>query len=147
MPADALWTFAMACNVYLSFFRQYDMSQLRGLEWKYLGGCYGIPFVPALVFLFVSSGARGKVYGDAVVRVLQMCPPFLILILANATIAMVLGVGKMERLEDSSLLRTRLARHYRDRVHLRQSRPGCLSMAQAPAFPRSKWHQDFDADE
>ncbi|OAP55362.1 hypothetical protein AYL99_10335 [Fonsecaea erecta] len=66
MPADALWTFAMACNVYLSFFRQYDASQLRSLEWRYLGACYGIPFIPALVFLFVSSGDRGKVYGDAV---------------------------------------------------------------------------------
>ncbi|KIX96264.1 uncharacterized protein Z520_08042 [Fonsecaea multimorphosa CBS 102226] len=66
MPADALWTFAMACNVYLSFFRQYDASQLRSLEWRYLGACYGIPFIPAFVFLFVSSGDRGKVYGDAV---------------------------------------------------------------------------------
>ncbi|OCT48118.1 putative cAMP receptor-like protein [Cladophialophora carrionii] len=66
LPADALWTFAMACNVYLSFFHQYDASQLRGLEWRYLGACYGIPFLPALVFLFINSGGRGKVYGDAV---------------------------------------------------------------------------------
>ncbi|KIW62355.1 hypothetical protein PV04_10536 [Phialophora macrospora] len=66
LPADALWTFAMACNVYLSFFRQYDGSQLRDLEWRYLGACYGIPFLPAFVFLFVNSGGRGKVYGDAV---------------------------------------------------------------------------------
>ncbi|KIW74285.1 hypothetical protein Z517_12225 [Fonsecaea pedrosoi CBS 271.37] len=66
LPADALWTFAMACNVYLSFFRQYDASQLRGLEWRYLGACYGFPFVPALVFLFVGSDGKGKVYGDAV---------------------------------------------------------------------------------
>ncbi|KAH0848865.1 hypothetical protein AYO21_09565 [Fonsecaea monophora] len=66
LPADALWTFAMACNVYLSFFRQYDASQIRGLEWRYLGACYGVPFVPALVFLFVSSDGKGKVYGDAV---------------------------------------------------------------------------------
>ena len=67
LPADALWTFAMACNVYLSFFRQYDPSQLRGLEWRYLIACYGIPFVPAFIFLFIDSGDRGKVYGDAVV--------------------------------------------------------------------------------
>ncbi|OQU98190.1 hypothetical protein CLAIMM_04011 isoform 1 [Cladophialophora immunda] len=66
LPADALWTFAMACNVYLSFFRQYDASQLRSLEWRYLGACYGVPFIPAFVFLFVSSGDKGKVYGDAV---------------------------------------------------------------------------------
>lgn len=67
MPADALWTFAMACNVYLSFFRHYDSSQLRRLEWTYLGACYGIPLVPALVFLFVSTPSRGKIYGDAAV--------------------------------------------------------------------------------
>ncbi|EXJ54668.1 hypothetical protein A1O7_10009 [Cladophialophora yegresii CBS 114405] len=66
LPADALWTFAMACNVYLSFFRQYDALKLRGLEWRYLAACYGIPFLPAFVFLFVNSGDRGKVYGDAV---------------------------------------------------------------------------------
>lgn len=58
----------MACNVYLSFFRQYDAGQLRGLEWKYLVLCYGLPFVPALAFLFIQSGSSGKVYGDAVVR-------------------------------------------------------------------------------
>lgn len=68
LPADALWTFAMACNVYLSFFRQYDSAQLKGLEWKYLGACYGVPFIPAIVFLFVSTPSRGKVFGGAVVR-------------------------------------------------------------------------------
>ena len=57
----------MACNVYLSFFRQYDAAQLRGLEWRYLGACYGIPFIPAFVFLFIDTGRKGKVYGDAVV--------------------------------------------------------------------------------
>ncbi|KIV97814.1 hypothetical protein PV10_01520 [Exophiala mesophila] len=66
MPADALWTFAMACNVYLSFFRHYDSSQLRRLEWTYFGACYGVPLIPALTFLFVSTPSRGKIYGDAV---------------------------------------------------------------------------------
>ncbi|KAJ6004807.1 hypothetical protein N7540_012606 [Penicillium herquei] len=36
MLADALWTFAMACNVYLTIFHKYDSDQLRQLEWKYL---------------------------------------------------------------------------------------------------------------
>ncbi|KAJ9614626.1 hypothetical protein H2200_002763 [Cladophialophora chaetospira] len=66
LPADALWTFAMACNVYLSFFRQFDAHQLRALEWRYLAACYGIPFIPGLVFLFIDSPGKGKVYGDAV---------------------------------------------------------------------------------
>lgn len=67
LPADALWTFAMACNVYLSFFHQFDSAQLKGLEWKYLGACYGVPFIPAIVFLFVNTPSRGKVFGSAAV--------------------------------------------------------------------------------
>ena len=67
MPADALWTFAMACNVYLTFFRKYDAKQLRLLEWRYILLCYGIPFVPAFVYFFVRSDSRGRVYGSAVV--------------------------------------------------------------------------------
>ena len=67
MVADALWTFAMACNVYLTFFRKYDAEQLRMLEWKYILFCYGVPFIPAFIFFFVRSESRGKVYGSAVV--------------------------------------------------------------------------------
>ncbi|KAJ9654870.1 hypothetical protein H2198_006143 [Neophaeococcomyces mojaviensis] len=66
MPADALWTFAMACNVWLSFFRSYDATTLRRLEFKYLLACYGLPFIPAFVYLFVETYERGKVYGSAV---------------------------------------------------------------------------------
>lgn len=67
MPADALWTFAMGCNVWLSFFRSYDASALRRLEWKYLIACYGLPFIPAFIYIFVSTFDRGRVYGSAVV--------------------------------------------------------------------------------
>lgn len=74
MPADALWTFAMACNVYLSFFHRYDATKLRALEWRYLVACYGIPFVPALVFLFIETEKKGKLYGDAVVSFLSFFP-------------------------------------------------------------------------
>jgi hypothetical protein len=69
MPADALWTFAMACNVYLTFFYKYNSEQLRRLECKYLIFCYGLPFIPAFVYFFVKTKARGKVYGSAVVSV------------------------------------------------------------------------------
>jgi hypothetical protein len=71
MPADALWTLTMACNVYLSFFRKYSQHDLRGLEWKYGIFCYGIPFVPALAYLFVNNPVRGRVYGSAVVSLLE----------------------------------------------------------------------------
>ncbi|KAE8375907.1 hypothetical protein BDV26DRAFT_283095 [Aspergillus bertholletiae] len=66
MPADALWTFAMACNVYLTFFYKYNSDQLRRLEWKYILFCYGLPFIPAFAYFFVKTKARGKVYGYAV---------------------------------------------------------------------------------
>lgn len=67
MPADALWTFAMAFNVYLTFFHKYDASRLRRLEWKYVLLCYGLPFIPAFVYFFVKNEAKGPVYGSAVV--------------------------------------------------------------------------------
>ncbi|KAI9780522.1 MAG: hypothetical protein M1839_006640 [Geoglossum umbratile] len=65
MPADSLWTLAMACNVYLTFFRKYNAAQLKKQEWKYFLTCYGIPFIPAVTYLFVESKSRGKVYGPA----------------------------------------------------------------------------------
>lgn len=61
----------MSCNVWLSFFRSYDAAALRRLEYKYLLACYGVPFVPALIYLFVSTMGRGKIYGSAVVS--QSC--------------------------------------------------------------------------
>lgn len=67
MPADALWTFAMACNVWLSFFRNYDSATFRRLEYKYILACYGIPFVPAFVYLFIRTEDRDRIYGPAVV--------------------------------------------------------------------------------
>ncbi|KAJ5199498.1 hypothetical protein N7472_004702 [Penicillium cf. griseofulvum] len=66
MPADALWTFAMACNVYLTFFHKYNSEQLRQLEWKYVLCCYGVPFVPAFAYFFIQTQARGRLYGSAI---------------------------------------------------------------------------------
>jgi hypothetical protein len=65
MPADALWTLAMACNVYLTFFKKYNAQQLRALEWKYMIFCYGVPFIPAFTYFFIQTPGRGKVYGSA----------------------------------------------------------------------------------
>lgn len=67
MPADALWIFSMACNVYLTFFHKYNSEQLRRLEWKYVIFCYGLPFIPSFSYFFVNTKERGKVYGAAVV--------------------------------------------------------------------------------
>lgn len=68
MPADALWTFAMAFNVYLTFFRKYNSEQLRRLEWKYVVLCYGLPLIPAFSYFFIRTRSRGKIYGAAIVR-------------------------------------------------------------------------------
>ncbi|KFY91441.1 hypothetical protein V500_04672 [Pseudogymnoascus sp. VKM F-4518 (FW-2643)] len=65
MPADSLWTLAMAFNVYLTFFHRYSASQLRSLEWKYLLFCYGVPFVPAIAFVFAGTEDRGRIFGSA----------------------------------------------------------------------------------
>jgi hypothetical protein len=74
MPADALWTFAMACNVFLTFFRQYDAAALRKLEWKWIVFNYGLPFIPALIYCFIETSKRGKFYGSAVVsEFLRLC--------------------------------------------------------------------------
>ena len=72
MPADSLWTLAMALNVYLTFRHRFSSSQLRSLEKKYILLCYGIPFVPAIVYAFLRTEARGRVYGDATVSLFQI---------------------------------------------------------------------------
>src|SRR5690348_16091922 len=66
--ADLLWNFCMAVNLYLAVFHRFSALDLRKMEWKYCLFCYGTPFVPALVLLFVKSETRGRVYGDAIVR-------------------------------------------------------------------------------
>ncbi|EXV03656.1 7 transmembrane receptor domain protein [Metarhizium robertsii] len=65
MPADAFWTLAMAINVYLTFYFKFDAERLRRMEIAYLIGCYGIPFVPAFVFLFIKDHDGARVYGNA----------------------------------------------------------------------------------
>jgi hypothetical protein len=66
MAADAYWTLAMACNVYLTFYYKFDAQQLRHLEIYYLICCYGLPFVPAFVFIFAKTQEKGHIYGNAI---------------------------------------------------------------------------------
>lgn len=65
MPADALWTLAMAINVYLTFYHRYDAERLKKLELWYIFCCYGIPFLPAVVGIFVATADQGRMYTDA----------------------------------------------------------------------------------
>ncbi|OBT47495.1 hypothetical protein VE00_03261 [Pseudogymnoascus sp. WSF 3629] len=102
MPADSLWTLAMAVNVYLTFFHRYSASQLRSLEWKYLLACYCIPFVPALVFIFIKTEERGRIFGSAVLwcwitvewnalRIAIFYGPVWVVLLATMTIYVFIG--------------------------------------------------------
>lgn len=55
----------MALNVYLTVFKKYTTKRLRNLEVAYILTCYGIPFVPAMIFLFPKDHAGVPVYGSA----------------------------------------------------------------------------------
>ncbi|KAL7949284.1 putative G-protein coupled receptor protein [Trichoderma barbatum] len=66
LPADALWTLAMAINVYLTFYHKYEARDLRKIEPIYLMLCYGLPLVPATVFLFVKDREGARIYGPSV---------------------------------------------------------------------------------
>lgn len=66
--SDAFWIFCMAFNVYMTLFHQYTSRDLKKLEWRYFLFCYGVPFVPALVFLILTSEGTAKIYGSSTVR-------------------------------------------------------------------------------
>ena len=68
LPADALWNLAMAINVYLTLFKKYNAQQLKALEWRYHLMCYGAPLLVAVVYLFVDTPDRGRIYGPATVN-------------------------------------------------------------------------------
>ena len=65
LPADALWNLSMAINVYLTLFKKYTPAQLRALEWRYMLFNYGLSFVIAFAYCFISTTDRGKMYGPA----------------------------------------------------------------------------------
>lgn len=67
LGVDALWALCMAFNVHLALFRGWTSQRMRAQEWKYFLGCYGCSFIPALVYLFVNTKGRGKIYGPALV--------------------------------------------------------------------------------
>lgn len=68
IPADSLWTLCMALNVYLTFFKNYDSTMIRALEKWYCLFCYGVPLLPALIFLIVDKATQAtNIYGPATV--------------------------------------------------------------------------------
>lgn len=67
MMADSMWVLCMALNVMLVFFHRYDSRRLRRLEKWYLSFAYGIPLVPALIYLIVEKARQERIYGPATV--------------------------------------------------------------------------------
>lgn len=65
LGVDTLWALCMGFNVYLALFRGWTSERMRRQEWKYFLGCYGCSFIPALVYLFVNTKSRGRIYGPA----------------------------------------------------------------------------------
>ncbi|KAI4121552.1 MAG: hypothetical protein LQ338_006297 [Usnochroma carphineum] len=49
----------------MTLFKKYNAQRLKTLEWRYHIMCYGLPFVVALVYLFIDIPPRGKIYGPA----------------------------------------------------------------------------------
>lgn len=56
----------MAVNVYMVFFMSFNPTTFRQYLWIYCVICFGLPAIPAFVFLFIRED-RGLVYGDAAV--------------------------------------------------------------------------------
>ncbi|KAM0799326.1 hypothetical protein BDR22DRAFT_330488 [Usnea florida] len=65
LPADALWNLAMAINVYMTLFHNYNAQRLKTLEWRYHCMCYGVPFLVAFVYIFIETPSKGRIYGPA----------------------------------------------------------------------------------
>jgi len=49
----------MALNVYLTVFRKYSSHRLQKLEIRYVLICYGVPFIPSVIFLFIKKNVGG----------------------------------------------------------------------------------------
>ncbi|KAF7114195.1 hypothetical protein CNMCM5793_007773 [Aspergillus hiratsukae] len=62
--ADVLWTLAMACDVFLVVYYQFDARALRKLEILYIAIITFIVSIPAIVFLFMDTPEKGSMYGS-----------------------------------------------------------------------------------
>ncbi|EGO55229.1 hypothetical protein NEUTE1DRAFT_131048 [Neurospora tetrasperma FGSC 2508] len=65
MQGDAFWALAMAINVYLTFYHQFDGRALRKMEIPYFLFCYGVPFISGFTFIFIRQHGE-RPYGNAI---------------------------------------------------------------------------------
>lgn len=73
MPTDSLWSFCMAVNIYLAFYRRYSAEDLKRLEKWYLLLCYGLPLILATALSLIKTSERGRIYGPALVGTWSPC--------------------------------------------------------------------------
>lgn len=75
MPTDSLWSFCMAVNIYLTFYRRYSAEDLKKLEKWYFLFCYGLPLILATTLSLIKTAGRGRIYGPALVSTCcRLCP-------------------------------------------------------------------------
>ncbi|KAJ5685162.1 hypothetical protein N7536_007781 [Penicillium majusculum] len=67
MPTDSLWSFCMAVNIYLTFYRRYSAEDLKKLEKWYFLFCYGLPLILATTLSLIKTTGRGRIYGPALI--------------------------------------------------------------------------------
>ncbi|KAL8747197.1 MAG: hypothetical protein Q9190_000904 [Brigantiaea leucoxantha] len=80
----------MAINVYLTLFKKYNARQLKALEWRYHLMGYGLPFIVALVYLFINVPGKEKIYGPAT-RIALVYGPAWVCILISFTLYVLAG--------------------------------------------------------
>lgn len=102
MPADSLWSFCMALNVYFAFKKRYSSVELKRLEWKYFAACYGLPLIPSVTLLCIKTKTKGRIYGPALIwcsidqqwqylRLVCFYGPVWLVIIATFTIYIIVG--------------------------------------------------------
>ncbi|OBT87670.1 hypothetical protein VE02_02744 [Pseudogymnoascus sp. 03VT05] len=102
MPADALWMFSMAFNVFLTFFYHFGEPEFKALEKYYIVFNYGIPLIPAIVFVVYQNEERGHIFGDATLwcwvtvrwnalRIATFYGPVWVVLIATMTIYIIVG--------------------------------------------------------
>lgn len=98
MPADSLWTLCMAFNVYLTFFKGRNATDLRRLEKWYFLFCYGFPLPPPIIYLvldYTKNRHGPRIYGPATASVYRNAQQVHSLEVLITMIAMVLGLHQM----------------------------------------------------
>ncbi|PKX89245.1 putative cAMP receptor (Car4) [Aspergillus novofumigatus IBT 16806] len=115
--ADVLWTLAMACDVFLVVYYQFDVRALRKLETWYIAIITSIVAIPAIVFLFIHTPEKGPMYGSVtlwcsispnwvVFRVVFYYGPIWFLILSVLLFYILVGIKVIKLRHQFNLSRT-----------------------------------------